>query len=369
MRVAVISGSVLGTPVFRGFAPLAQLATISHADIYDQDSNRLGTQREIKIGHARAAYKYISASKRTTFFPEVVLNARDPSVVQFHPSAPGSAVGELEIDDKRLSTSKDRIISRVDGNHRLHFAQGEKAKKLPPITKEVGFCLVLGMTQEQEAQLFVDINGNQRGMSTSHLDNLQYRLTPEQELVEKHFDLFIAERLCDDAKSPFLGLIHKGGERNSLDERSQGLRRNVNLRSLRAATKRMLNRSSYLNCLPKVESRYALIRCYWSAVRDVFHRDWRSPKESLLLKGLGITAMAIVGADILDRCILAKDTSQVRMSEYLKTIARVADWSTQGEFGPYSGLKGAEKLAKRLRDGLVRSEDYQEVVSALEREL
>lgn len=366
MRVPAISGTVLGTRVFRGFAPLAQLASISHPDTYNQDSNPLGTQRAIKFGHARGAYQYSSAPSQTAFFPEIVLNARDPSIVRFTPSSPDSPVGVLEVDESHISAAKDKIVSRVDGNHRLHFAKGDKGRKLPPIAKEVGFCLVLGLSQEKEAQLFLDINGNQKGMSTSHLDNLQYRLTPERVIIDKHFDLFVAERLCEDSKSPFFGLVHKGGDRGG---KSQGLKRHINLRSLKAAIGRLLKRSGYLQYLPKGDSQYALIRCYWTAVREVFHQDWRNPKDSMLLKGLGITVMAILGADVIDRCLLAKEPTQERMSEYLRTVARIADWSSQGEFGSYSGQKGAERAAKQLREALARSEDFQELVSTLEKQV
>jgi hypothetical protein len=74
--------------------------------------------------------------------------------------------------------------------------------------------------------------------------------------------------------------------------------------------------------------------------------------------------MAIVGADIIDRCLIEKDTTLSRMSDYLKVVSRVADWSPDGEFGAFSGIKGAEELAKKLREALARSEDYDDAVSA-----
>ena len=79
--------------------------------------------------------------------------------------------------------------------------------------------------------------------------------------------------------------------------------------------------------------------------------------------------MALVGAEVIDRCLLAKDTSQNRMTNYLNGVARLADWSAQGELGGYSGLKGAEKAARQLREGLAKGEDYDELVSALAKQL
>lgn len=370
MRFAVISGSVLGIQVYRGFAPLSRLAEISRPDVYDQDSNPLGTQREIKINHARGAYEYIAGENRMSFFPEIVLNARNPDVIRFLPSASGSPLGYLEIDESKLSPATEKMISRVDGNHRLHFANGDKQRRLPPACKEVGFCLVSGLTQEQEARLFLDINSNQKGMNTSHLDNLKYRLTPQHELIEKHFALFVAERLCRDPKGPFLGFVHKGGRKGTDNlGRSQGLKRHVSLRSLHGAISKLLRTSRYLQLIPSGDPRYVVIREYWNSVRRVFSTDWSAQKDSLLLKGIGITAMALIGAEVIDRCLLAKDASQDRMRAYLTSVARLADWSAQGEFAGYSGLQGAERAARQLREGLARDEDYGELVTTLEKQL
>jgi len=78
----VLVGTCLGYKAYRGFAPLSELARISKADIFDQAKNRLGTQRNLSLLHARKAYEYVSGTERA-FYPEMILNVRDKSYVDF----------------------------------------------------------------------------------------------------------------------------------------------------------------------------------------------------------------------------------------------------------------------------------------------
>jgi hypothetical protein len=66
----VVRAKVLGVNVYRGFAKLADLADVSKADIYDQQNNPKGTQRDLKPAHARDAYEYIK-NGNLGFWPEV----------------------------------------------------------------------------------------------------------------------------------------------------------------------------------------------------------------------------------------------------------------------------------------------------------
>lgn len=62
---------MLGVRSYRGFAPLSELANVSKADILDQAKNRLGTQRNLSLQHARKAYQYVSETERA-FYPEMI---------------------------------------------------------------------------------------------------------------------------------------------------------------------------------------------------------------------------------------------------------------------------------------------------------
>jgi hypothetical protein len=116
----------LDTNCFRGSAPLAHLALISQPDVFDQETNPEGLQRDLSPKHASEAYEYAHRNAepgRPRAFPEVVLNVRDKNAVK---------VDELEggPDDTRhvrLRFTADQgkrgkvSVSRVDGNHRLFF--------------------------------------------------------------------------------------------------------------------------------------------------------------------------------------------------------------------------------------------------------
>ena len=78
----VVTGNCLGHATYRGFASLSYLSDISRADVFDQENNKLGTQRNLTPSHARKAYQYVTM-RENAFYPEVVLNIRDKSYITF----------------------------------------------------------------------------------------------------------------------------------------------------------------------------------------------------------------------------------------------------------------------------------------------
>ena len=51
-------------------------------------------------------------------------------------------------------------VNRVDGNHRLHYVEGDDRRD--PLFEHVPFQIHIGLDRAQERSLFVDINANQR---------------------------------------------------------------------------------------------------------------------------------------------------------------------------------------------------------------
>ena len=106
-----VRAKVLGVNVYRGFAKLSDLADISRADVYDQQKNPMGTQRDLSRPHARAAYEYVKNSD-FGFWPEVFLCARKKDVVTFRPISPEIPdLGILEIDEEAYSKKRGIAIS------------------------------------------------------------------------------------------------------------------------------------------------------------------------------------------------------------------------------------------------------------------
>jgi hypothetical protein len=73
LAVPAIRGRVLGVSVYRGFARLCDIAEISKADVYDQNNNPTGTQRDLSPSHARDAHEYVRTHE-LGFWPEVFLS-------------------------------------------------------------------------------------------------------------------------------------------------------------------------------------------------------------------------------------------------------------------------------------------------------
>src|SRR5436309_10021919 len=117
VRFPVLLGQCLGYEAYRGYAPLAELATISNADIFDQEKNRLGTQRNLSVPHARKAYKYVLETE-SAFYPEMILNVRDKSYIAFTASKEQGSVKFGTLVFVKDPTKADEIVvSRLDGNH------------------------------------------------------------------------------------------------------------------------------------------------------------------------------------------------------------------------------------------------------------
>lgn len=314
----------LDTVCFRGSAPLAQLALISQPDIFDQVANPEGLQRDLSPKHASEAYEYVHKGRNKEFpraFPEVVLNVRDKSILRQDENENGSVSLSFSVSDMKEGKI---YVSRVDGNHRLFFAAGDERRD--PLLAEVPFQLHVGLSREQERSLFVDINSNQKGLSSSHLAVMQNRLSPEEIEIRDHLDRWIASKLSKDPLSPWHGLIHEGGSKKGT--RQQGLTRLVNFASIQGGLTKMLSKSQYIHDLGDAELQYIVIRNYWQAVKSVFAAEWATPKKSLLLKNVGVWSLSILGATIIDRCMPLHQVDKEHFARYLSQARARFDWSS-----------------------------------------
>ncbi|MGE3779093.1 MAG: DGQHR domain-containing protein [Pirellulaceae bacterium] len=328
--------TVLGVKVYRGYAPLHILAKLSRADIYDQKKNPKGTQRDLNVKHARDAYTYVS-SKGMGFWPEIVLSCRDDSVLVIEEGNKNRA-SKISLDVKTLYLGKNVKISRVDGNHRLHFAAGDYYG-FPPIDQLVSFCLATGLSRDQEISLFKDINNNQRKMNTSHLETIVANLTPEQLLMQTDLPLYVANQLGKDPESPFVDKVYKGGKKRSGSM--------IPLKTLKTGVEYMLSRTARVASIPDAHAKYKLIRNYWRAVKEWIPHAWEEPQKYLALRGAGLWALCFLAAEVCDRVIVKNQFSQADMLAVLRS-GPDRDWSKSGEFEGLSGRGGAAKICEMI---------------------
>lgn len=350
----------LDTVCFRGFAPLAQLARISQADVYDQESNPNGLQRDLSKKHAAEAYEYLARDadkKLPRAFPEVVLNVRDEAVVKVAdlPETKNLPVHLVKVtfDADALAAAKSVKVSRVDGNHRLFFAAGDGDNR-PAIDLLAPFQLHVGLSRQQEANLFADINANQKGMNTSHLAVLRARLTDEQvELIQRPQRVY-AMRLVDDEASPFKGMIHMGGSKSG--SKKKGITHTLTFVALENAVKRLLNRSQHLQEMASSDAQYALIRAYWQAVASTWLEAFENPGDYLLTKGIGVNVLAQLGGTVIDRSLVTNSVDTRDMADLLAHTKDALNWAKDAPHGEgvggMSGNKAVLLLAGQMADRL-----------------
>jgi DGQHR domain-containing protein len=339
-RFSVLAGKCLGYEAYRGFAPLSELARISRADIFDQDHNRLGTQRNLSLQHARRAYQYVAGTE-SSFYPEMILNVRDKSYIAFMPiKKQNTAVfGTLQFV-KDPSKVGNIVVSRLDGNHRLWFADGHE-KGMEPVNRPVSFCLLALEDREKELELFRDINDNQMGMNTSHLQNITARLLGDKLLKVQNPALYIVQKLMKDKKSPLHGKVHEGGKAQKGATLS-----GLTIANLRSAISDMLTRSAKLAQFPDADAQYRVIKNYWIAVKKWLPKAWNSPREYSIFKGVGLYAISYVGIEVIDRSLLKGKFSSDDMLAYLKQMP--SESLAKGGTAAYSGRGGGRKLANDL---------------------
>jgi DGQHR domain-containing protein len=355
MELLTIKGTNLNTTVYRGFASIKDIATISAPDTYNQDKNPNGLQRDLSEKHSRDGYRYAEGSQAVPdyprLWPEVILNVREKDVVKILPVDESQNLFKIVIDEDKIDKSSlHPQISRTDGNHRLFYGAGHPIYDWPPLDISTPFSLTIGLTAEQETSLFVDINDNQKAMNTSHLQHLLTRLTESEALANEDPALWIANKLAEDPKSPFHGMIYLGGEK----EKFQGFARRVNLAALRTGVQMIFKQSVKLRDFSEIELKYVLIRTFWNAVAKTFPQEWGDPKKYLLLRGFGVWSMSILGADIIDRCIIRGITAgqlEDEMASYIRQTR--VDWDkNEGNVKGSGGRVGAKKLADRMKQSL-----------------
>jgi len=336
--VPALRGRVLGVNVYRGFAKLCDLADLSVADVYDQKDNPIGTQRDLSTAHARDAHEYVK-TRELGFWPEVFLCARLKTAITFTPiSDEQPDIGYLEFDLDRIKRARSIAVSRIDGNHRLHFVDGN-SEGYGRIEKMASFCIAYDLSRDDEIQLFKDINKNQKPMNTSHLDKIEVRLTPEEHLKRRLPELYIAQKLADDGHSPLHGRIYQGGKKRA------GV--DIPLRGIKTGIEYMLSRSTQLPHLDDAEAQYRVIRNYLAAFKKWQPKAWTEPREYIALRGAGLWAVCFIGAHVIDRALLQAKFGSDDMLEILKS-GKDWDWSKNGDFKGMSGRGGALEISKMV---------------------
>jgi DGQHR domain-containing protein len=397
-RLTVLVGQNLNLNQVRSFAPLDFLADISAADVFDQISNPEGTQRELKLKHAKEAYQYaMDALTADPFddaraFSEVILNVRnidaveleidgiavDPNELALENGEP--MLGELIIHLDKLNfpfQNTDPDISRVDGNHRLSSVEfvGKRDTEKPfPV---ISFAMFIGLTKEQELKVFADINGKQQKMDTSHLNQILANQKGDLSLLsDKSRSRWFAKQLCASGK-PFEGLVFMGGSRRGLKKKDgisppitfTGLTTMMNhtLKGMEEIIAKELttkdceaalagDRVKFDEIKRKSEAFEKLIENFWLAVRETFKEAWNDKKkaEYLLFDSTGNVALSMLAGSMISAAVKEKKYDQEYFKRELEAIREEGVHLRKSNFPPgLAGLAGT----KVVYEALVKAKD------------
>jgi len=398
-NTAVFSPAVVGQSlslwVLRGSAELDKLAAVAFADVANDITNPNAPQRLADTTHAKEALNYALGmgedliDNTVRFFPEVILNVRDTSVLRVlnelgeelaFDSIDGlqgdSRVVSLEINLEKINRAlPEPQISTVDGNHRLIRAYEMKQESPDLEFPLVSYAILVGLTKNQETILFRDVNGEHRGMSTSHLAAISYQVEPLEVLLKHAAGQanWLAHKLCE-VDQPFHLMV------SSYSDKSVYKLQNIpvppiTLQGLKTAVQRTISKSEQLKQsldpinaspseLPKLAEAAAVgLSYFWSAVRLNFPEAWQDKKNFILLQSIGLNAFSMLGAEVIDRAITQGKMSQDDFNLVLKHIANHVDLLKVNYEG-VAGAAGADRVYKDLFAALSKDMDKTTMLEA-----
>lgn len=305
--------------VFLGFAPAAILVQQSFADILNE-STGMGYQRPFSREHSLEFKRYIQRSGATSIPLTFNLRGDSPASWRLERGVGQQATLHLYADGAPA-------LVQVDGQHRLGFLQGS------PIP--LAFMTYLGMTVQEEMEVFRTINGKAKGLSGSLLDYTEARLLGEH-LPQVRLELYVALRMHEDPLSPWRDKLSLGGKK------TVGMQRAASLRTMQTAVKRFIRGAGGKGELNAAEIAMTAID-FWRAVVFILPEQWAAPRAHVLVKGIGVYALMSLGglftAEAIAEGIRPKfDYFVSRLSDFIEQV----DWSNEGPLRGYGGAAGAD---------------------------
>lgn len=307
-----------------GFASGKLLHSLSFADTLNEDTGE-GYQRPRDRGHSLDFKRYISTSGASTI--PLTFNLRQDLRSCWRIEKEGSqAVLRIKHDAA--------CLAQVDCQHRL----GELADS--GIT--LAFMAFIGLDLRGEMAMFTIINSKVRGLQSSLTDFHESNLI--EDIVRDAPHLYLARQLNEDCTSPWFKMIRYGGETSS------GMQRRTSLRMMQTAVKRLLTRIRTVDGY-SVKSVGNLLFNYWGAIAYVFDEEWKSPREHLLTKGVGLHALTELLGTIVQR-EKRVDFGRDEFISLLQTLKSNVDWGRAGTFSDAGGRKGASTAHETLKRSL-----------------
>lgn len=312
--------------VFIGFAPASTLYGLSFSDVLNEETGK-GYQRKFSREHSLEFRRYIQQPGSTTI----------PLTFNLRPNSKGGwAIVRRDSGESvlRLCRNAEKVLAQVDCQHRLGF--------LSDIQVPLTFMAFLGLSVAEEMEIFSTINGKAKGLTSSLLDFHEAKLTSD--IAAAKPELFIALRLNELEASPWFKRLDLGGDR------TVGLRRYASLRTMQKAVKRFL-KTAYGQELPEPEIALGQVLAFWSAVVQVFDREWKDQRRHLVTKGVGVYSLMSLAGDLVREGAAAGLACDVDyFAGALSDFAQDVDWSNEGPMKGFGGAGGADQALSLLRE-------------------
>lgn len=318
--------------VFTGFALAGDLARASFADVLDETTGR-GYQRRMSREHSLEFKRYIQQPGATSI--PLTFNLRESLSEHW-------TLEEGPNPRLRLALEAGPVLTLVDGQHRLGFLQGS------PI--QFAFMAFVGLSEDQEMEVFRTINGKAKGLSSSLLDFTEAK-SLGSDLAKVDPALFVALGLNSDRYSPWCGRLDLGGVR------TVGTKRIASLRTMHQAVLRFFKETKLGDSVTaETMLRYAI--AYWRAIVITLPEQWKDQRHHLLSKGIGVYALMSLAGQLVRESrneAITVDFFVSKLSDFVDQI----DWSNHGPLEGFGGAKGADMALKMILE--VRKDAFRRI--------
>lgn len=314
--------------VFTGFERASLLSKLSFADVFDENTG-LGYQRRFNREHSLSFKKYIQLSSSTTIPLTFNLRPEYSTIWKIEHLEEFPNFAKLVI-----SFSNQPIMSQVDCQHRLGFMKDSII--------QFAFMAYLGLSVTEEMEIFRDINGKAKGLSSSLIDLTEAKLIGDK-LHSVKPELFYAMQLSEMPTSPWYQKLDRGGKA------IVGTKRIASLRTMQQATRRFLKEAN-LNKDVSSDAVTTMLINFWVAVTYLLKDIWANPRTSLLNKSIGVYSLMSLAGDLAyeahqEGVSCTEDYFIGKLSDFIDKI----DWSSQGPLKGYGGVQGADSALEMLR--------------------
>lgn len=322
--------------VFMGFSEGRHLKAVSFADVLDEGTNT-GYQRRFVKNHSLDFKKYIRTETGTTIPLTFNLRPDEKPGWKIVRKKNGSAQLKLNLSDPH-------VMAQVDCQHRMGY--------MMDVDTMLPFMTYIGLSVEEEMQIFNVINAKAKGLNASLLD--YHAAVMAEDLAKDRPELFIALFLHREAGSPWNGQLDLGGNSTS------GMTRKASLRTMQQAAAKFISQSGILKTSTVEESCRVVVN-FWNSVTEVLETEWKNPRKHVLTKGIGVYALMHLAADLCREAGLeVSQLSQEYFTAKLSDFVFELDWSSDGSFNGLGGQKGVSEAIKIIRN--VRTKPMLKVV-------